>query len=122
MVRYWLGDIRRHNLKSPVELFGCYVFEKGRNWAICEARGSSEEETLATAQRIVAALVAVETQPPVAAAARHYIVRSPVHKDVAVLCGEDTTLQLAYDHYFDQCEKANKTPKSFDDWKAARHD
>lgn len=121
MDKYWISPVLLDSTYPKVQ-YGCYVFERGRDRAICRAYGSCAAEAHAQAHIIIAALLAVEQRPAVAAKARHYIVRSPVHDEVAVHCGEETTLNLAYEAYYDECERAQKNPKSFDEWKAARHD
>lgn len=123
MARYWVSEPKQTANEPSTQLkWGCYVFVEHRSMALCQAYGCSSEEAHDQAHLIIAAMKAVEQQPAAAAAARHYIVRSPVHANVALHCSEGTALQLAYDDYFDACEKANKTPKSFDQWKAGLHE
>lgn len=115
--RYWTSA------PKPVEgalmpMWGCYIFTSSRTMAVGQGFGRDAEEAHNQAHCIIGAMLAVEDKPAVAAAARHYIVRSPIHEGVAVHCSEDTTLQMAYDHYFDECEKAQRVPLPYDKWRA----
>lgn len=76
MAKYWTGKPKQVE-GALVPQFGCYVFTEARSMAICQAFGRSEEEAHTEATCIIAAMVAVETKPAVAAKARHYLVRSP---------------------------------------------
>lgn len=120
MTRYWTSAPKRIE-DAPSPMWGCHVFTEARPMALCQAFGRSYEEAHDQAHQVIAAMVAVEQNPAVAAAARHYLVRSPAYPNVAIHCGEGTTLELAYDAYYDECDRLNRIPLTFDQWKDKHH-
>lgn len=115
MAKYWATAPML--IEGPPARYGCHVFAEKRVMALCLAYGRNAEEAHAQAQHVIACLYAVERLPGAGDTARHYIARAP-----KLVTEDQTELEREYDAYFDQCEKANRMARPFEEWLGARHE
>jgi hypothetical protein len=96
-IKYFKGADASIRRLPDSQLYGCYVYSHAHNYAVCQAFGRDPEEAKEWALRIIEALKSTKPAPA----------PEPVHEGV----------YLAYDEYYDTCERANRTPLPFDAWK-----
>lgn len=109
MSQYWITTPQfLHGI--PLRTYGCFIFQKGRDHALAQALGDTQEQARAAALRIVSAMVAVEQGSNTAQAARHFLMR---HGEPQLAEPED---MREYDAYVDTCEKNNQAFLPFDRW------